>query len=71
MGKEISTFGDIEFEKKLFYHHHFGGDVDTEKVLVSSKISFGEKTVNTLLVTCIMITNLSHYIQCFLKQALM
>ena len=26
-------------------------DVDIEKVLISNKISFGEKTINTLLVT--------------------
>ena len=33
--------------------------MDTEKVLVSNKIYFGEiKTVNTLLVTCIMIIKL-------------
>ena len=46
MGKEILTFGDIEIEKKKFYRHKtpiLGGDVDTEKVLVSKKISFGEK----------------------------
>ena len=29
----------------------FLGDVDIKKVLVSNKISFGEKTINTLLVT--------------------
>ena len=34
MGKEILTFGNIEIEKKKFYHHKtpiFFGDVDTEK----------------------------------------
>ena len=57
MSKEIFTFSNIEIEKNKFYCHKtptFLGDVDTEKVLVSNKISFGEKTISTLLVTCIM-----------------
>ena len=37
-------------------------DVDIEKVLVTKKISFDEKTINTLLVTYIMIIKLSHHI---------
>ena len=46
MGKEILTFGNTEIEKNKFYSYIapiFWGDVDIEKVLVSSKISFGEK----------------------------
>ena len=46
MGKEILTFGDIEIEKNKFYCHKSPvplNNLDTEKVLVSSKISFGEK----------------------------
>ena len=46
MGNEILTFGDIEIEKNKFYRHKspiFLKDVDIEKVLVSNKISFGEK----------------------------
>ena len=47
MGKEILTFGDIEIKKKnRFYHHKtpmFLKDVDIEKVLLSNKMSFGEK----------------------------
>ena len=46
MGKEILKFGNIEIEKNKFYRHKspiYLGDVDTEKVLVSKKISFGEK----------------------------
>ena len=46
MGKEILTFGDIEIEKNKFYRNKtpvFLKDTDTEKILVSSKISFGEK----------------------------
>ena len=44
MGKEFLTFGNIEIEKNKFYHHKtiFLGDVNIE-VLVSEKISFGEK----------------------------
>ena len=40
-------FGDIKIEKSKFYHNKipiFMGDVDIKKVLVSSKISFGEKS---------------------------
>ena len=47
MGKEILTFGDIEIEKISFIVRHktltLLRDVDIEKVLVSNKISFGEK----------------------------
>ena len=46
MGKEILTFGNTEIEKNKFYRHMtpiFLEDVDIEKVLVSKKISFGEK----------------------------
>ena len=58
---KLLTFGYIETEKNKFYHYksHFPlGDVDVEKVLVSSMISFGEKTINALFVTCIMIIEL-------------
>ena len=75
MCKEISTFGDMwTFEKSRFYLHKAPillKDVDIKKVLVSKKISFGKKTISTLLVTCVMIIRLSHYIYCFPKQALM
>ena len=46
MGKEILMFWDIEIEKNKFYFHKtpiFLKDVDIVKVLVSNKISFGEK----------------------------
>ena len=59
------TFEDIEIENKNFYHRNtsiFKKDVDIEKELVSNKISFGEKTITTLLVTCVMIKKLNHYI---------
>ena len=46
MGKEILPFEDIEIEKNFFTAIRllfFLGDVDIEKVLVSNRISFGEK----------------------------
>ena len=64
MGMETLTFGKIEIEKKKIYHQKlilFLGDVDTKKVLVSNKISFGKRNINTLLVTCTIIIKLSHY----------
>ena len=47
MGKEILTFDNTEIEKNEFYRHKtttFLEDVDIEKVLVSKKVSFGEKS---------------------------
>ena len=46
MGKIILAFSDIEIEKINFYRHKIlflKKDVDTEKVLVSNKISSDEK----------------------------
>ena len=46
MGKEILPFEDIEIEKIFFTAIRllfFLGDVDIEKLLVSNRISFGEK----------------------------
>ena len=44
MGKEILTFGDIEIEKfENFKSLFFSKDVDFEDILVSNKISSGEK----------------------------
>ena len=46
MSKEILMFGNIEIEKNKFYCNKapvFLKDVDIEKLLVSKKISFGEK----------------------------
>ena len=66
MGKEILNFGNTEIEKNKFCRNKapiFLKVVDTEKVLVSNKVPFGGKrTINTLLVTCIMIIKLSHCI---------
>ena len=45
MGKEVLTFGDIELQNKNYCSETPISlkDVDIEKVLVSNKISFGEK----------------------------
>ena len=46
MGKKILTLGDNEIEKQKFRHYKnpvFLEDVDTDKILISIKISFGEK----------------------------
>ena len=64
MEKEIIRFGNIDIEKQKFDHYksYFFEDIDIDNVLVSNKISSGKKTVNTLLITCMMIMKLSHYI---------
>ena len=50
--------------KKICYRHKtrifWEMYVDIEKILVSRKISFGEKTISTLMDTCIMVLKLSH-----------
>ena len=43
MGKEILTFGNIEIEKKVNKIPVPLWEVDIDKLLVSNKISFGEK----------------------------
>ena len=46
MDKEVLTFGNTEIEKNRFYRHKAPipiGDIDIEKVLVSTKTYFGEK----------------------------
>ena len=60
MVKQILMFGDIEIQKNKFYDKTplFSQDVDIEKILVSNKISIGEKTINTLLVPCIIMIKL-------------
>ena len=63
-GKRNIRFGNIDIEKQKFDHYksYFLEDIDIDNVLVSNKISSGKKTVNTLLITCMMIMKLSHYI---------
>ena len=46
MGKETLTLGNIEIDKNKFHPDRdlfYKKDVDAEKILVSNKISFGEK----------------------------
>ena len=52
ISKEIITFGDIKIEKKNFRYKSpiFLKDVDIEEVLVSNKISFGEKSYKYFIV---------------------
>ena len=55
-------FGDIEIEKWKFRRYKnqiFKKDVDIDNILISNKISSGDK--NTLLVTWMIIMNLSYY----------
>ena len=74
MDKTFLTFGDIEIEKNefcrikilVFIRYKYW-----EEILYPTRFLLVKKTVNTLLVTCIMIIKLSHYIQCFVKQVLM
>ena len=60
--QEILTFGSIEIKKQttVISLLFFLGNTDIEKVLVTNKISFGEKTISTLLVTCLMVIMLNH-----------
>ena len=66
MGKEILMFGDIEIKKHKLYRYKspiFLEDVDIDNVLVSNKSSPGKKkSINTLLITCMVIAKLSHFI---------
>ena len=60
--QEILTFGSIEVKKQttVISLLFFLGNTDIEKVLVTNKISFGEKTISTLLVTCLMVMMLNY-----------
>ena len=58
-----TAFGHTEIEKHKFHRHKNAilmYDVDTNKIIVSNKVSFGKKGSNILLVTKIM-KNLSHF----------
>ena len=50
MGKEIFSFVIPKLKKNKFYHHKspIFKDLDIEKMLVSKKISFGEKNIGYL-----------------------
>ena len=58
IGKEILLFSNIEIEENKFYGNK--NLTSKIKVLVSDKITSGEKNYRYLLVTCIMIVKLSH-----------
>ena len=61
MNREISIFGDIGIDKGKFHYPIWIDDVDIDKMLISNKISFGEKGyIYILLVTKTMIIKLSH-----------
>ena len=60
MGEEISTSGYIEIEKNKLIRLLLSGDEDIEKVLVSNKIYFSEKTISILLVTLLTIIKLNY-----------
>ena len=65
MGKEILTFSNIEIKKNKFDRRKSPvplNNVDVENVLVSNKIFWVKKTINILLVACIMIITLDHYV---------
>ena len=62
IGKETLIFRDIQIEINKPYHHKSPEDVDTDKLLVSNKISSGKETISTSLVTCTRIIKFSHYI---------
>ena len=53
MGKDVLTFGKMKLKIinfTIIKVQFFFKKIDIEKVLVSSKVSSGEKTINTLLV---------------------
>ena len=62
MNKEILTFGVLKLKKIHFTTIRLNKDVDNEKVLLSNKISLVKKTISSLLVTCVIIIKLNHYI---------
>ena len=46
MNKEIVAFGENEIEKRIFHRHKnpiFKKDVDIDNMLITNKISSGEK----------------------------
>ena len=58
-------FGDFEIKKRKFHHRKnliLLENVDIEKMQVSYIVFFGEKNVNILLVTKIMIIKLNHHV---------
>ena len=65
MDIEILTLWDIEIEKNKFYCHKspFLKEMQIlRKYWYLTRFLLMKKTINTLLITCIMIKKLSHYI---------
>ena len=74
MGKEILRFGDIENKKDKFYHCESTIFFKNISILRThyyltrlTRLLLVKKAINTLLVTCMMIIKLNHYIQSFHK----
>ena len=65
MDKEIITFGDIEIEERKFHQHKnliYFEYVGITNIKVSSRVSSGEKIINILLLTKMMIIKLNQYV---------
>ena len=61
--EEILTVGETEIENDQFYRYERPIWLeDFDKILVSNKISSVEKSINTLLIMCMMIIKLTYYI---------
>ena len=73
MGKLIITSGKIE--KRKFHHYKnliLLEDVGIDKMQVSKIVSSGEKVINILLITKMLMTvKLNHFAKCFQKRLLM
>ena len=41
--EKIIKFGDIEIQKQKFHQHRSIKNIDINKIVVSSKVSFGKK----------------------------
>ena len=74
MCKKIITFGNIEIEKRKFYHRKnliLLEDLYNDNIQVSTVVSSGKKNINILLdIKMMIIMKLNHNAQCFQKRAL-
>ena len=72
--KEIKTFDDIEVEKHKLYGYKklfFLEDVNIKNALYLIRFILVKRTINILLVTCMIIIKLSHCTYFFWKRARM
>ena len=72
MDEKMFTFGDIEIEKNKFSSYkksQFSEDADIDSVLISDKISTGERNYKYFIGYLYKIIKLNHYIKCFLYRA--